>query len=553
MQKGLKLLTLFAIFPLYLFSFDSYWLKLLHFRSGESEIDDPKFFLAKDGKYNPKSEFEATIKAIKTDQNISCKYPARVEYIYKTYPELVKNRPKKECTDLTKLLKDIDAKRAVLIFPTAHINSPASMFGHSFLRIDSKSATTLTANAINYSANTAESNGLFFAYYGLTGGYAGKYSALPYYKKIKEYSNLESRDMWEYELNLSEDEIKKLLLHLYEIKDSYNDYYFFTQNCSYNLLWLLEIARPKLDLVNQFNYKAIPIDTIKAVKNAGLFKDVDFRASSDRKTRALIKAKNSSKGDLKKAYSAELDVARLKLKVKSKEIDKKSYTKELIKILSIRSKLPKTPKPTIKQPVNPLNSHKSTRVDLGVGDSGYKIGYKSAFHDIYDLDLGFEEGAYIDFFHIELQKDWDESLKLNYFDFVKINSYAPMDELFSHKSWGVSFGFEDFRDLNYFKLDGEVGGSYKIKNFLLYAVAKPSVHYRKSAIWGVGPKVGTLANFDSMKIGLSYENNFYHDGKTYEYSELFSTFSLSSNLAINLKLNSDNIKKRVDGTLFYYF
>jgi hypothetical protein len=359
--------------------------------------------------------------------------------------------------------------------------------------------------------------------------------------------------MWEYELNLSEDEIKKLLLHLYEIKDSYNDYYFFTQNCSYNLLWLLEIARPKLDLVNQFNYKAIPIDTIKAVKNAGLFKDVDFRASSDRKTRALIKAKNSSKGDLKKAYSAELDVARLKLKVKSKEIDKKSYTKELIKILSIRSKLPKTPKPTIKQPVNPLNSHKSTRVDLGVGDSGYKIGYKSAFHDIYDLDLGFEEGAYIDFFHIELQKDWDESLKLNYFDFVKINSYAPMDELFSHISWGVSFGFEDFRDLNYFKLDGEVGGSYKIKNFLLYAVAKPSVHYRESAIWGIGPKVGTLASFDSMKIGLSYENNFYHDGKTYEYSELFSTFSLSSNLAINLKLNSDNIKKRVDGTLFYYF
>jgi hypothetical protein len=553
MQKGLKLLALFAIFPIYLFSYDAYWLKLLHFRSGESEIDDPHFFLAIDGKYNPKSEFEATIRAIKTDLNISCKYSARVEYIYKNYPNLVKDTPKKECKDLTKLLKDIDAKRAVLIFPTAHINSPASMFGHSFLRIDSKSSTTLTANAINYSANTDESNGLFFAYYGLTGGYAGKYSALPYYKKIKEYSNLESRDMWEYELNLSEDEIRRMLLHLYEIKDSYSDYYFFTKNCSYNLLWLLEIARPNLDLVNQFYYKAIPIDTIKAVKNAKLIKSQHFRASSNRKTRALIEAKNSSSGDLRRAYEIELDVEKLKLSAKAKKMDKKTYTRELIKKLSIRSKLIKTPKPTIKKPANPLISHKSTRLDIGVGDSGYRLGYKSAFHDVYDLDLGFEEGAYIDFFHIELQKSWQKDLKLNYFDFVKINSYAPIDELFSHISWGVSFGFEDFRDKNYFKLDGEVGGSYKIKNSIFYVVAKPSFHYRKSAIFGIGPKFGGFANFDSMKVGFSYENNFYGDGKSYEYSEMFSTFSITSDFAINLKLNSDNIKKRVDATLFYYF
>jgi hypothetical protein len=284
MQKELKFLALFVIiFPLTLYSIDSYWLKLLHFRDGKSQIDDPNFFLSETGQSDPKSEFNATIDAILNDDNISCRYPARVEYIYKNYNSYVKNIPIKKCKALEVLLKEIDAKKAVLIFPTAHINSPASMFGHSFLRIDSNSGTTLTANAINYSANSDEKNGLFFAYYGLSGGYKGKYSALAYYKKIKEYSNLESRDIWEYELNLSKAEIRKMLLHLYEIKDSYSNYYFFTQNCSYNLLWLLEVARPSLKLVKQFTYKAIPIDTIKAIKNAGLFEGEYFRASSNRK------------------------------------------------------------------------------------------------------------------------------------------------------------------------------------------------------------------------------------------------------------------------------
>jgi hypothetical protein len=318
-------------------------------------------------------------------------------------------------------------------------------------------------------------------------------------------------------------------------------------------LWLLEIARADLDLVNQFSYKAIPIDTIKAVRDAGVFESEHFRASSDRKTLSLIEAKKSSSGDLKKAYQYQIDVAKLKLKRKAKEIDQKTYTKELIKKLSIRSKLPKTPTPTIKKPSDPLTSHKSTRVDLGVGDSGYRLGYKSAFHDIYDLDQGFEEGAYIDFFHIEIEKGWGEGVKLNYFDFVKINSYAPISELLKHISWGVSFGFEDFRDLNYFKLDGEVGVSYRLNDIFLYAVAKPSLHYRKSAIWGVAPKIGGFTNLDDMKLGFSYEHNFYDDGKTKEYGEIFSTFSLTPDLALNLKLQNDNIKNRVDATLFYYF
>ncbi len=553
MQRGLKLLALFALFPIYLFSYDAYWLKLLHFKDGKSEIDDPKFFLSKKGKIDPKAEFEATIDAIKTDSNISCRYPARVDYIYKNYSYLVEDIPKKECQELDMLLSKISPKRVILIFPTAHINSPASMFGHTFFIIRGDEKSILMSNAINYAANTAEYNGLLFAYYGLTGGYEGKYSTLPYYKKIKEYSNMESRDMWEYELNLTPKESRRLLKHLWEIKDSYSAYYFFTKNCSYNLLWLLDIARDDLNLIDEFNYKAIPIDTIKAINKAGLIKKSNFRASSQRKTKALLKAIDRSNGVIKRAYEAELDVKRLKLKRKKREIKLKTYTKELIRLLAIRSKLPKTPTPPIEKPTNPLRSHKSTRVGFGVGDSGYKFSFKAAFHDIYDIDKGFQKGAYIDFFHLILEKKWDKKLKIERFDFVKINSYAPIDKLFSPISWGVSFGFEDFRDKNYFKLDGEIGKTIEISDWLFFATIKPSLYLKEEAIWGVAPKVGGFRDFDGMKVGFSYEHNFYDDGKELEYSELFGTFSLSSDLSLNLKLEDDSIKKRIDLSLFYYF
>ncbi|MFX4232194.1 DUF4105 domain-containing protein, partial [Aliarcobacter butzleri] len=61
----------------------------------------------------------------------------------------------------------------------------------------------------------------------------------PYYEKIKEYNNLVQRDVWEYDLNLSQEEINKLVLHTWVLKDSYANYYFFKENCSYNVLWLL--------------------------------------------------------------------------------------------------------------------------------------------------------------------------------------------------------------------------------------------------------------------------------------------------------------------------
>ena len=72
-----------------------------------------------------------------------------------------------------------------MVFPTAHINSPASMYGHTFLRVSSDEETPLISNAINYAAKTTDTNGFIFAYKGLFGEYEGRYSIYLIMKKSK--------------------------------------------------------------------------------------------------------------------------------------------------------------------------------------------------------------------------------------------------------------------------------------------------------------------------------------------------------------------------------
>jgi hypothetical protein len=75
---------------------------------------------------------------------------------------------------------------------------------------------------------------------------------MPYYLKVREYSDLENRDIWEYELNLTPEEIDRLLMHAWELGPIHFDYYFFDENCAYHLLGLLEAARPDLTLTEGF-------------------------------------------------------------------------------------------------------------------------------------------------------------------------------------------------------------------------------------------------------------------------------------------------------------
>src|SRR6185437_13142011 len=174
-----------------------------------------------------------------------------------------------------------DPVGATLVFASYFLNNPASMFGHTLMRIDSRrtgSGNNLMNYGVNYAAATDTENSFLYALKGLTGAFQGRFAIFPYYTKVQEYNNWESRDLWEYELKFTPDQLNMMLLHLWELGGTYFDYYYFQENCSYHVLALLEIANPDLRLKDSFFFSVIPTDTVKLVMaQEGLVKNIVYR------------------------------------------------------------------------------------------------------------------------------------------------------------------------------------------------------------------------------------------------------------------------------------
>ncbi|MGD0211104.1 MAG: DUF4105 domain-containing protein, partial [Desulfomonilia bacterium] len=150
----------------------------MHYKHGlfgyKSLVDDPKFFLASDGKTNPEAELDATIRAFfigedNEKKSAVCRFAARYEWIKGKLNFDPGRLPISECHPFMNFMNNIKPESVTLVFPAEHLNSPASMFGHTFLTIETANKSKLLAYAVNYSAFTNETFGPLFAVKGLFG------------------------------------------------------------------------------------------------------------------------------------------------------------------------------------------------------------------------------------------------------------------------------------------------------------------------------------------------------------------------------------------------
>jgi len=270
---------------------DEGWLALGHYRTAYggfvSDADDPAFFLAPSGKHDPKAELLASLEAFfrlgDSDGHPQCRFPARYHWLKIRLGFDRSRLAERDCPAFRQWRDKLEAHAVSLIFPSAYMNSPSSMFGHTFLRLDRANQNddnVLLAYTINYAAEALDENELFYAYHGLFGGYPGVVTVQPFYDKVKEYRDWENRDIWEYRLNLAPEEVAQLVRHVWEIMPIRFDYFFIDENCSYRLLSLLDVARPGLRLRRQFPYRSIPVDTVRAVVAAGLVNGTNYRPSA---------------------------------------------------------------------------------------------------------------------------------------------------------------------------------------------------------------------------------------------------------------------------------
>jgi hypothetical protein len=486
------------------------WLKLGHYvpdlvSSGvHGLVDSPQFYNAPDGKSQPQAELEATLASFFSDveendkqQNPQCLFIARYTWLKQQLAFDPRRLPEHQCKRYQNWHAGLNPSGLTLIFASAYLNSPSSMYGHPLLRVDAKDQdehTRLLAYAITFAANTNETNGLTYAMSGLFGGYPGVYSILPYYLKVREYSNLENRDLWEYQLHFTPEETDRVLMHTWELGPVYFQYFFFDENCAYQLLGLLQVARPDLDLTSNFRWWAIPTDTVREVtRQPGLLKKVVYRPSSATIAKHQLGLLNESERRLTKDLSLgratandpalrAMPVERAAAMLEASEdyldyrratgerdvADPAALARELLVArsrLDVASQTPGVPVPDVR----PDQGHGSARLTLGVGrweDRNYQeIAARPAYHDLMDTDGGFTRGAQNEFFDLSLRHYDSSATEVERFMPISLFSLTPRDDFFQPASWKVSAGWQRVRAANggyplVFSLDGGAGGAW---------------------------------------------------------------------------------------------
>jgi hypothetical protein len=562
----------------------SEWINLLHFEGdGEtsddykSSIRDKHFFLADNGSNNAETELLATIAGfydadLKDDQNPQCKYIARFNWLSKKLSIDPETLPAVNCEKYIAWRKNIQPEYVTLIFPTYHLNSPSSMFGHTLLRLDpgiDKGESKWLSVAVNFGANTPDGeNSLLYAYKGLAGGYPGLFVTDYYYKKIQEYNRIEHRDIWEYRLNLTPDETELMVTHLWELQDINFDYYFFDENCSYRLLELLEVARPGTELTDEYIFTAIPIDTVKAIQKTGMIESLEYRPARATTLSYMLEqvpeqhheiaiqlsknietSKSPAFTNLSKDEQRELiEIAYKYLRYQQAEEGRDPATaKRSFQLLKLRNTYPESKNPIVPAPVSPENGHGSKRATLALGkrlDNYYgEFGFKMSFHDLEDNEEGFLQGASINIGSLQIRAEENETIRLYRLDFVDIFSLAPRTEFFKPVAWRVYTGFErqytkGVDQLGY-HVTGGGGGNWKfLGDNQFYTLATGRLEINKQFDHTVEPGLGFITGFlshfgwSTARLEVSGEH---FTGNTYRLRALYThNFIINTNNSLKI-------------------
>lgn len=533
---------------------DPAWRALLHYRPDRwgdgwtSLADQPDFFLAPGGKTDPAAELAATIAAFasppetraRLDQHAQCAFPARFAWLEARLALSARGIPRVPCPALDAWRAFLGPVQGVsLIFPEAFLNNPASMFGHTLLRIDRAAPTEteerrdLLAYAVNFAADTGSDGGAAFAVKGITGMYPGYFSLWPYAEKVKQYGDWESRDIWEYRLPLGRDAVETILLHVWELRDVRFDYYFFDENCSWALLGILQVARPDLDLQGAFDYGwAAPADTVRtALAAIGLVGEPTWRPSAATRiaypSRTLSRTERTWVRDLASGARAPDDPELATLPPERRaavlslayDLLRHRATPERVETERPRSRallvararvpvsgdvLPAPPTPAIP----PDRGHGTSRARIGGGvrdgRAFVEVRARPAFHDLLDPQGGYTRGAQIDFFDLALRGYPGEGkLRLHELRILDIVSLAPRDGLFHPISWrfGTRVASEpvgDGREAYFWRSGGGAGAALALGEVgLVYGFAEAradlSTWLDPAISVGAGASAGILA------------------------------------------------------------
>lgn len=251
------------------------WQLLLGYtHSGHSEIFSDNFFLSAEGAHNPHAELLATLNAFSQrfdnpDENAQCRYRARYIFLSRQINLEKYQIPPVVCPAFEKFQYDGQLTGIKLVFASGYFGNPASYYGHLLLKLetDRKDITDLEKTAINFGAIYPPDENLpTYIFKGVLGGYDAIFNEQEYYRQSLNYGETDLRDVWEYELNLTTNEIALLTAHLWEIQGVNYQYFFFDRNCSFRMAKVIDVVLEQ-NLVEDDSLWQIPQHLVQQLSN----------------------------------------------------------------------------------------------------------------------------------------------------------------------------------------------------------------------------------------------------------------------------------------------
>lgn len=298
------------------------WLKLLHYQNNISEIKSKDFFLSKNGHKSPTDELKSTIEGflspslVDNNQHPQCQFPARLLWL-KNHLGTKLIVPEIQCPNLYKWQTDRPTSSMSLVFVTGYLGNPASFFGHLLMKFNLetgvvKNDSPLLDTSYNFGAHSGpQDNPIKFITYGLFGGYQASFTEQVFYAHEFEYAENEQRELWEYELSLSDYDLALLRSHLWELKNKKFTYYFINGNCA------TQMAK----------FVGIVLDTPILVPNQPWDMPLDIFTS-------ITKIKHQGKPLVKRTYKRESKYSRIYKKYINLDSHERSTAKNIITDLS---------------------------------------------------------------------------------------------------------------------------------------------------------------------------------------------------------------------------
>jgi hypothetical protein len=539
------------------------WKALLHYNRNLNIIDN-KFILSK--VFSLENELNATIVGFyapaENYQDINnhpqCKFPARLLFITHELNVSKQEFPEINCPDLTTYKMKAPADKIFLTYASENVKNPSSMMGHTFLKYSGKNYQGRVVNhAITFYTLLDTLNLAILAYQNVFSGMNGQFALQPYQKTLEQYTDKENRNVWEFQLRLSEYRNKLIYYHMFELKNINMKYYFTSYNCSTIIYYALSLANPQI--YDEKKLWITPLDTVKFLYKYNLIINSEIHPSDEWLIKMLQENITSNEIDnIKdivqyKQYDQLSKLDFLSLNLLEAYIDLKYKQEELsvIEFTTFKNNIDKLQKSykniiDISKYKSPNKIPDERQLSAGYSNTNDKkyleLSFLPASHLLNDYNREYfgESELKIAYLSVLLNKD---SINLKDFTLYGMKTYIPYDTLTKDLSYQfeVAIKKEYSRDMSYVntvKIDGGVGIDFLLGHDInSYAIVNAGMGYNKhdNVHLFFNPEIGVMIyEVLNMKSLIYYQplfinNNKYCDKYVLNHNIFFSNYKIYFN------------------------